>query len=105
MVALAPAARDEIKATAALADAGVRVTIAGYIRHCFTDGKWHGDSCGCPDDRCRGYHHDEHAECGCFEVVLREYVRAAHGRASATDGWSLPGWGDNLDGSETAGLR
>lgn len=34
------------------------------------DGKWYGDACGCPDDRCIGYHHDESDECGCIRALL-----------------------------------
>lgn len=50
------------------------VTIAGYVRHCFPDGRWRGDSCGCSDDRCIGYHHDADEDCGCLPVLLGEYV-------------------------------
>lgn len=35
-----------------------------------TDGKWYGDECGCNDDRCIGYHHDENDECGCLYALL-----------------------------------
>jgi hypothetical protein len=68
MTALSYQARGAIK------DEGV--TIAGYVRHWFTDGKWHGDSCGCPDDRCIGFHHGGPHDCGCLAVTLGEYVRA-----------------------------
>lgn len=68
MAVLSRQARETIK------DAGV--TIAGYTRDRWLDGKWHGDSCGCPDDRCIGYHHDEDEECGCLPVLLGEYVRS-----------------------------
>jgi hypothetical protein len=53
-----------------------RFTIAGYVRHYFPDGDWRGDSCGCTDDRCVGYHHDEGDECGCLGVLLDEYGAA-----------------------------
>lgn len=36
----------------------------------FSDGKWYGDACGCPDDRCIGFHHDENDECGCLPALL-----------------------------------
>ena len=52
-----------------------RVTIAGYTRHFFPDGKWHGDACGCIDDRCIGYHHDNEDDCGCLEPCLDIYVK------------------------------
>ena len=42
--------------------------------------EWHGDVCGCKDDRCVGYHHDENEECGCLPVLIeeRERGREAH---------------------------
>lgn len=33
---------------------------------------WRGDTCGCTDDRCIGYHHDENQDCLCVERVLEE---------------------------------
>lgn len=63
-------------AKAALRDAGV--TQAGWARaHGQSDGRWHGDACGCPDDRCAGYHHDADEDCGCLDVLLVEYVSRA----------------------------
>jgi hypothetical protein len=53
------------------------VTIAGYTRHRFADGVWHGDACGCLDDRCIGYHHDEGEECGCLPAWLEQYYLEA----------------------------
>lgn len=50
--------------------------VAGYIRHWYRDGAWRGDSCGCPDDRCIGYHHDGPDDCGCLPVALAEYIEA-----------------------------
>jgi hypothetical protein len=55
------------------------VTIAGYVRYWSADGVWRGDACGCPDDRCIGFHHDEQAACGCVDVTLGEYARWAAG--------------------------
>ena len=52
----------------------VRISQAGWARHHgYSDGRWYGDACGCPDDRCIGYHHDETDECGCLNVLLEEY--------------------------------
>lgn len=53
------------------------ITIAAYIRdqapYSGQDGRtWRGDKCGCIDDRCVGYHHDEHDECGCLPVLIDE---------------------------------
>jgi hypothetical protein len=45
--------------------------------HGGTDGKWYGDRCGCPDDRCTGFHHAEDAFCGCVEALAKEYSQAA----------------------------
>jgi hypothetical protein len=40
----------------------------------WADGVWHGDACGCFDDRCTGYHHDADQECRCFAELLAEAV-------------------------------
>jgi hypothetical protein len=50
------------------------VSQAAWTRHHFgADAKtWHGDACGCPDDRCIGHHHDEHDDCGCLSALLAE---------------------------------
>jgi hypothetical protein len=70
MSVLGRAAREEIKASG--------LTIAGYVRRAgWVDGKWHGDACGCTDDRCIGYHHDELEDCGCLPVLLEDYRREA----------------------------
>lgn len=31
---------------------------------------WLGDSCGCPDDRCIGFHHGKSDDCGCLTSLL-----------------------------------
>jgi hypothetical protein len=43
------------------------------------DGKWCGDSCGCSDDRCIGYHHDETDACQCLPSLIDWH--AEHGSA------------------------
>jgi hypothetical protein len=53
---------------------GQGVTIAGYVRACWPDGVWRGDRCGCTDDRCIGYHHDEDHRCGCLPVLVERYA-------------------------------
>jgi hypothetical protein len=58
---------------------GGPVTIAGYVRYWFDDGVWHGDSCGCPDDRCIGFHHEGPDDCHCLEVTLGEYATWTQG--------------------------
>ncbi len=62
MSALSKSARADIR------DSGL--TIAGYIRHHMGGDSWHGDRCGCPDDRCIGYHHDGPYDCGCLPVCI-----------------------------------
>ena len=41
---------------------------------------WHGDRCGCTDDRCIGHHHDADEDCGCLPVLIEEFTktREAH---------------------------
>lgn len=60
----------------ALADAGI--TQAAWFRsQGYADGRWGGDACGCPDDRCAGFHHDPDEECGCLRVLLADLTRPA----------------------------
>lgn len=41
-----------------------------YVDEYGIKGRWWGDRCGCPDDRCMdGHHHDPHEECGCLTVL------------------------------------
>ncbi|MEU4589978.1 hypothetical protein [Micromonospora aurantiaca (nom. illeg.)] len=53
-----------------------RTTIAGYTRHYFGDLGWGGDQCGCVDDRCIGFHHEERDDCQCLPAWLDDYVKA-----------------------------
>lgn len=48
------------------------ITIAAYIRDHGDGRTWHGDKCGCSDDRCIGHHYDEGEECRCLPVLIRE---------------------------------
>jgi hypothetical protein len=59
------------------------ITIVEYVRKAgrWDDGDWHGDRCGCTDDRCIGFHHDENEDCGCLPVLLEEAL-----------GWTYPGF-------------
>lgn len=50
------------------------LTKAAYIRRVWPDGEWRGDVCGCTDDRCIGYHHDEDEECTCVLVLIEQAV-------------------------------
>lgn len=48
------------------------ISQAAWIRHHFGQNAttWRGDACGCPDDRCIGYHHDADEDCGCLGALL-----------------------------------
>lgn len=62
---LTPLARAEIQQSG--------LTVAEYVRKAgWNDGDWHGDRCGCTDDRCIGHHHDENDDCGCLPVLIEE---------------------------------
>jgi hypothetical protein len=63
---LTPLARVEIQ--------GAGLTVADYVRRFCPDGQWTGDRCGCTDDRCVGFHHDEHEDCGCLPVLIRDVL-------------------------------
>ena len=51
------------------------ISPANWTRIQFGAGEWCGDTCGCTDDRCIGYHHDEQDECGCLPALLTNYYR------------------------------
>lgn len=66
--ALNEAARLELR------DAGI--SQAEWARRSgYADGKWGGDKCGCPDDRCIGHHHDAQDDCGCLRALLTDALR------------------------------
>lgn len=48
-------------------------TRAQYVRE-FSDDIWHGDRCGCPDDRCIGHHHQNPEDCSCLRAVLDDLI-------------------------------
>lgn len=54
-------------------------TIIAYVRTWYPAGVWGGDRCGCTDDRCIGYHHDEDDECQCLPVLLQEAAQISSG--------------------------
>src|SRR5579875_1857127 len=55
---------------------GAGVTQAEWARaQGYAAGRWGGDACGCPDDRCIGYHHEDYEECGCLRSLLADYTR------------------------------
>lgn len=58
------------EALAQIRDYGL--TRAAYVS-CFSrSGVWYGDSCGCVDDRCIGYHHEAGESCHCLSSWIRE---------------------------------
>jgi hypothetical protein len=67
MTALSPDARATIKASG--------ITTTRYVREFYETNRWRGDSCGCPDDRCIGHHHDADDACCCLPAALREITR------------------------------
>jgi hypothetical protein len=71
---------------AALADSGL--TEADYVSRFSADGVWYGDACGCSDDRCAGFHHDEASDCGCFPNLLEQAMDELdlEARSSVEDG-------------------
>jgi hypothetical protein len=62
-----------------LQDAGI--TQAAWAREHFADGTWHGDRCGCPDDRCIGHHHDVDEDCGCLPALIGLSLHSREARA------------------------
>ncbi len=70
---LTRAARETIKASG--------LTIRAFILENQGDENWHGDDCGCTDDRCIGFHHEEHEECGCLPVLIEETKKQMSRRA------------------------
>lgn len=51
-----------------LAAAGV--SVPEWRRRNDMDETWTGDACGCPDDRCIGFHHDRPDDCRCLPALL-----------------------------------
>lgn len=58
-----------------LKNAGI-TQVAWAREHFFDDKVWHGDECGCPDDRCIGFHHDDTDDCGCITSLIAAFHRA-----------------------------
>ena len=48
---------------------------------------WRGDVCGCSDDRCIGYHHDENEECGCLPATIEQHEKDLAARAAGKIVW------------------
>jgi|GEM_PF-1261587 len=65
-------AMSDLNATARETLREARVTIAEWKRRNHMGVKWLGDECGCPDDRCIGFHHHGPDDCGCLPALLAE---------------------------------
>lgn len=52
------------------------ITPKAYARTFWTDGIWRGDTCGCPDDRCTGHHHNTDTNCDCIDTLISEHATA-----------------------------
>ena len=51
---------------------------ATFGRENFRDAEvWHGDACGCTDDRCIGFHHDADEDCLCLPAQIENRERDA----------------------------
>ncbi len=61
-------ARLNATARATLAAAGV--SVVEWRRRNHMGEEWRGDICGCPDDRCIGFHHEGPDDCGCLRALL-----------------------------------
>lgn len=107
--------------------AGITQADWGYA-HGGGAGPWPGDVCGCNDDRCVGYHHDDTDSCHCLETLidelagkrraaaplfaaltlterrqLRARLRGGHARARAEalrPGRGIEAWGPARDAAE-----
>ena len=65
------------------------ISPAQWARHHFQDGIWHGDACGCADDRCVGYHHDAHDDCRCLPALLAEHHPGQRPAATVARRWKV----------------
>lgn len=81
-------------ARALLRDHGISTT--EWTRIQFGGSEWFGDTCGCNDDRCIGYHHDASDDCGCLPALLNNYYQD---QAAIRDGRTV--WTAHLRALET----
>ncbi|MBN9327637.1 MAG: hypothetical protein BGO38_07820 [Cellulomonas sp. 73-145] len=65
---------------------GADITTTAWARwNGSEDGVWRGDLCGCPDDWCRGYHHEVADVCMCLHVLLQSYCNQREACESLAD--------------------
>lgn len=51
------------------------ISRAQWIKAHGNKGTWTGDRCGCSDDRCIGFHHDELDECECLPAMIETHFK------------------------------
>lgn len=73
-----------------------RISPAEWTRIQFGGAEWFGDTCGCNDNRCIGYHHDASDACGCLPALLSNYYQD---QAAIRDGRVV--WAAHLRALET----
>lgn len=49
------------------------ITPRQWAQRWYGSDMWGGDACGCPDDRCRGHHHERGESCGCLTALIRDW--------------------------------
>ncbi|MGO2555012.1 MAG: hypothetical protein ACTIA2_08285 [Brevibacterium aurantiacum] len=64
------------------------ISLAEWSRRHSASTAWHGDKCGCPDDRCIGYHHDPSEPCQCLPALIRDYETEKRSSAEAAVIWA-----------------
>ena len=72
MTALNATAKAQLRA-AGITQADWARTSAGQLPAASCTPEWTGDACGCPDDRCIGFHHYGPDDCGCLDVLISQY--------------------------------
>ncbi len=64
----------QLNAAALEALAAAEISVTDWARANMMGEKWRGDICGCPDDRCIGFHHHGPDDCGCLPTLISEYL-------------------------------
>jgi hypothetical protein len=68
--------------------AGLSTTAWAKLHGDESEKDWHGDQCGCTDDRCTGYHHDATEECGCLPALIEEHRKQQRASAAGREVWA-----------------
>lgn len=80
MATLSAQARETLK------DAGIGP--ARWIKIHGNKGTCAGDKCGCSDDRCISYHHDELDECECLPAMIETYFKEQRAIEDGKEVWT-----------------